>query len=302
MIRDANHHLPAGAAFLLLGVLSFFLPAEGGEWGGDWGEVLPGSGIVSAVEEADEVEVALSTAPPLPRPEIAPPAPAVSSAEAEGVLLASYEGGVSVAPLPVAASAVAPVPVPVPEAKPTRGVISAGSDLLRSAAAFFQERPGRALSRREAATWLRDTANIPVDAAAPSAPKDPAYCLALAIYFEARSEPVAGQRAVGEVILNRMRAEAYPDTICEVVFQGGQRRHACQFSFLCDGLSDRPYEQGAWEQALRLAREMLRGGGGSRWGDILHYHAEYVEPEWAREMYERARIGKHVFYSGEGRL
>ena len=58
MIRDANHHLPAGAAFLLLGVLSFFLPAEGGEWGGDWGEVLPGSGILSAVEEADGVEVA----------------------------------------------------------------------------------------------------------------------------------------------------------------------------------------------------------------------------------------------------
>lgn len=298
MIRDANHHLPAGAAFLLLGVLSFFLPAEGGEWGGDWGEVLPGSGILSSVEEADGVEVALSTTPPLPRPEIAPPP---APAEEEGVLLASYEGGVSVAPLPVAVSAPAPAPAPVPEEK-RRGMMAAGSDLLRSAALFFQERPGRALSRREAATWLRDTANMPVDAAAPSAPKDPAYCLALAIYFEARSEPVAGQRAVGDVILNRMRADAYPDTICGVVFQGGQRRHACQFSFLCDGLSDRPYEQGAWEQALRLAREMLRGGGGSRHGDILHYHAEYVEPEWARSMSERARIGKHVFYGGDGRL
>ena len=145
-------------------------------------------------------------------------------------------------------------------------------------------------------------ASMPTDAADLEAWREDA-CLALAIYFEARSEPLAGQRAVGDVILNRVRSDAYPDDVCAVVRQGARRRHACQFSFVCDGLSDRPYEQRVWEQATHLAWEMLYGNGdGPLRDNVLHYHADYVTPPWARTMSRVAQIGKHVFYSGDRRL
>lgn len=79
-----------------------------------------------------------------------------------------------------------------------------------------------------------------------SVPANPAnlepqtQCLAQAIYFEARSEPLEGQLAVGQVVMNRVESNAYPDTTCEVVFQNERMRHRCQFSFACDGKSDRP--------------------------------------------------------------
>ena len=69
------------------------------------------------------------------------------------------------------------------------------------------------------------------------------HCLAQAIYFEARGEPVEGWEAVGQVVINRVRDKRYPGQICDVVFQGEYRRHRCQFSFACDGVSDRPYDQ-----------------------------------------------------------
>jgi spore germination cell wall hydrolase CwlJ-like protein len=121
-------------------------------------------------------------------------------------------------------------------------------------------------------------------------------CLAQAVYFEARSEPLEGQLAVAQVVLNRVKDARYPSTTCDVVFQGEHRRNRCQFSFACDGRSDRPREQLAWIIAQRIsfiARE-------NRWSDIsnnaTHYHANYVDPFWRASMQPTAQYGRHRFY------
>lgn len=121
-------------------------------------------------------------------------------------------------------------------------------------------------------------------------------CLALNIYHEARSESRAGRLAVAAVTLNRARSSAYPNSICAVVRQGGERRHRCQFSWWCDGKSDRPTEQRAWRQALKLAESTLLGLEKDPTGGATHYHATYVRPHWAKAFTRTARIGQHLFY------
>ncbi|MEL6585571.1 MAG: cell wall hydrolase [Pseudomonadota bacterium] len=121
-------------------------------------------------------------------------------------------------------------------------------------------------------------------------------CLAEAIYFEARGEPVAGQVAVAEVILNRVDATNYPGTICRVVNQGTGRRHACQFSYTCDGIPDRVRDGQAWTLAGKIARRLMDGAPRRLTGDATHYHADYVSPYWAKVYPETARLGRHIFY------
>jgi spore germination cell wall hydrolase CwlJ-like protein len=122
-------------------------------------------------------------------------------------------------------------------------------------------------------------------------------CLATAIYFEARGEPDAGKLAVGHVVMNRVAADDYPDTVCSVVKQGGHERlHRCQFSFYCDGRSDEPTEQEAWRHSQALARAVFWDfspdpTGGARW-----YHADYVAPAWRTHFEKGPVIGQHVFY------
>lgn len=124
-------------------------------------------------------------------------------------------------------------------------------------------------------------------------------CLALNIYHEARSEPESGRLAVAAVTLNRVRSPAYPDSVCGVVRQGGERLHRCQFSWWCDGKSDVPTESRAWDQALRLARRSLLGLEEDPTGGATHYHATYVRPRWASVFEDTARIGQHIFYRSE---
>ncbi len=135
-------------------------------------------------------------------------------------------------------------------------------------------------------------------------------CLAAALYFEARGEDRMGQIAVGQVILNRVRARAYPDTICKVVWQNAHRMNACQFSFTCDGKPDRPKNRELWDDIKILAAEMLslptatRYPMGkppqtnldhrTRWA--THYHATYVTPGWSNKLERTRKIGRHVFY------
>jgi spore germination cell wall hydrolase CwlJ-like protein len=123
------------------------------------------------------------------------------------------------------------------------------------------------------------------------------FCLAQAIYFEARSEPEAGRAAVAQVILNRMTSGHYPSSICGVVFQNQQNYHACQFSFTCEGRALRVRDTEAWAQATRVADDVL---GGKTWvadvGASTHYHANYVRPRWARSLKKMDVIGKHIFY------
>ncbi len=121
-------------------------------------------------------------------------------------------------------------------------------------------------------------------------------CLAEALYFEARSETLAGQFAVGEVILNRVDAGNYPDTVCGVVSQGAHRLHRCQFSYNCDGKSEHFAEPVAFSRAGKLADMMLQGAARVLTDGATHYHANNVDPRWARALYFTAQIGSHSFY------
>jgi hypothetical protein len=122
-------------------------------------------------------------------------------------------------------------------------------------------------------------------------------CLANAVYFEARSEPVRGQIAVAQVVLNRAFSSFYPEDICGVVYQNANRHLSCQFTFACDGIPDVVTEPAEWERAKRIAREALDG---KLWlkevGKSTHYHASYVYPYWVRSMRRLTRIGLHTFY------
>lgn len=125
-------------------------------------------------------------------------------------------------------------------------------------------------------------------------------CLAQAVYFEARSEPLEGQLAVAQVILNRVSDKRFPDNICAVVFQNERLRHRCQFSFACDGRSDQPYNRRAWSIAKKISIVALTG----EWQDLsfraTHYHAEYVSPYWQARMHQTAQYGRHKFYRDRG--
>jgi hypothetical protein len=124
-------------------------------------------------------------------------------------------------------------------------------------------------------------------------------CLARAIYFEARSESEIGRLAVARVILNRVNSPFYPDSICGVVYQNAERRDSCQFSFACDGLSDRPRRGKAWERSKTLATRAIAGDGEVQAiATATHYHADYVLPKWSGAMTRLVKIGRHIFYSG----
>jgi N-acetylmuramoyl-L-alanine amidase len=122
-------------------------------------------------------------------------------------------------------------------------------------------------------------------------------CVALAVYFEARSEPLIGQVAVAQVIMNRVESPRYPDTPCEVVTQGGVARHRCQFSYWCDGKSETPTDEAAWRKAKVAVTLAISDVIDTGIGDATHYHASYVSPNWRDEFTLVATIGWHQFYS-----
>ena len=127
-------------------------------------------------------------------------------------------------------------------------------------------------------------------------------CLATAIYFEARGESQLGQKAVAEVVLARTRAHDRPKSICGVVYEGAHSGGGCQFSFACDGVSDKIADRGAWSRAQRIASNTMRTGGrvNSVVGNATYYHADYVSPRWASSMIKVAQIGTHIFYREPG--
>ena len=122
-------------------------------------------------------------------------------------------------------------------------------------------------------------------------------CLAEAVYFEARSEPEAGQAAVAQVVLNRVSSGLYPNNVCGVVYQNRHHYKGCQFSFACEGKSLRITERDAWANAVRVADEVMAGRTYiSDVGRSTHYHANYVKPRWARALTKMDVIGHHIFY------
>ncbi len=125
-------------------------------------------------------------------------------------------------------------------------------------------------------------------------------CLADAVYYEAASESDAGQRAVAQVVLNRVRHPAFPATVCGVVFQGSERASGCQFSFACDGAMARAPSGVAWNKALSIAGAALGGYVFGPVGLATHYHTYAVTPAWNRQLVMTDAIGAHFFHRWRG--
>lgn len=140
-------------------------------------------------------------------------------------------------------------------------------------------------------------------------------CLAVALYHEARGEPLDGQMAVGITIMNRVESRAYPSTICGVVFENAHRLNKCQFSFACDNLNDFPANSAKLSELLDVSDVVLGATGtasadkkiaanelGLLAGDYMfatHYHRHDVNPSWSKKLTQLARIGDHVFFRSE---
>lgn len=123
-------------------------------------------------------------------------------------------------------------------------------------------------------------------------------CLAMNVYFEARNQSLAGQLAVAQVTLNRVQSARYPNTVCGVVFQGGdQERYKCHFSWFCDGKSDRPRNAKAWETALLVSSAALSGSRHIDLEGVTHYHSIKVKPYWAEHFQYVTQIEDHIFYA-----
>lgn len=125
-------------------------------------------------------------------------------------------------------------------------------------------------------------------------------CLTSAIYYEAGNENAEGQRAVAQVVLNRVRHPAFPANVCGVVYEGSTRATGCQFTFTCDGsLLRRPSIDG-WARARNVAQAALAGAVYAPVGYATHYHANYVVPYWAASLAKNAIVGTHIFYRWAG--
>jgi hypothetical protein len=121
-------------------------------------------------------------------------------------------------------------------------------------------------------------------------------CLSQAIYYESRGEAFVGQLAVAQVIMNRVRHPAYPDSICGVVYQGSDRTTGCQFSFTCDGSIMREPRGRAWRRSQLIAQHAFMGFGRDVTRRATHYHTVAVDPHWSGSLVRTRRIGTHIFY------
>ena len=136
-------------------------------------------------------------------------------------------------------------------------------------------------------------------------------CLALNIYHEARGQSIAGQIAVGQVTLNRVKDDRYPNTICEVVMQGPHRaswkgtgemipiKNRCQFSWYCDGKSDKVKQHKAYGNIVKLSKLLISQDLIDITSGATHYHAHYVSPSWAKRKKRTTKIEDHIFYKWE---
>ena len=149
----------------------------------------------------------------------------------------------------------------------------------------------------------------PIEAAAPlivpvleteTAGRSSLDCLTEAVYYEAASEPEQGQRAVAQVVLNRVRHPSFPNSVCAVVYQGSERRTGCQFTFTCDGSLRRPLARSLWLRARQVAEGALSGRVEPTVGMATHYHTDWVYPYWAPNLKKITKVGTHIFYGWSG--
>ena len=125
-------------------------------------------------------------------------------------------------------------------------------------------------------------------------------CMTQAVYYEAALEPLEGQQAVAQTVINRMRHPDFPKSICGVVYQGSQLPIGCQFSFTCDGSLARPPIEPYWSRAKDVAVAALSGFVAQDVGSATYYHADYVFPAWGPQMVKIRQLGAHIFYRYPG--
>ncbi len=127
-------------------------------------------------------------------------------------------------------------------------------------------------------------------------------CMTDALYYEAAREPLAGQRAVAQVVVNRVRDPHFPKSVCGVVYEGWRRRTGCQFSFVCDGSIRRRHADPAlWSSLRPIAEQALNGHVEPSVGTATHYYAAYVRPTWVRSVARITGIGRHIFCRWKGK-
>ena len=188
-----------------------------------------------------------------------------------------------------------------PGEAPVVAAITGDADLKQSALAprAADETPGESIAVKGVVTGSDARPKSPAERLnlTGKARETAEKCLANAVYFEARGEPIRGQIAVAQVVMNRVFSPFYPKTVCDVVYQNANRHNACQFTFACDGIPDIVTEPDAWARATRIARDMLDG---KLWmpevAKSTHYHAYWVRPTWVHEMKKMFKLGVHTFY------
>jgi N-acetylmuramoyl-L-alanine amidase len=121
------------------------------------------------------------------------------------------------------------------------------------------------------------------------------HCLSLAMYWEARGEGRRGMMAVGSVVLNRVQSHQFPNSICSVVYEGGEKP-PCQFSWWCDGKSDRPRNRSQWLAAQDVSETLLSNASSDPTGGALFFHSASIRSPWHRTRDRTAKIGNHIFY------
>lgn len=168
----------------------------------------------------------------------------------------------------------------------------------------FDPMPGAQISRSEHVMELAEVQAAPAMAFRGLTALD-SYralnCLTSAIYYEAGNEPEDGQRAVAQVVLNRVRSPLWPNSVCGVVYEGSERTdYRCQFTFSCDGSMARAPDIRAWARAQRVAEQALSGLVYRSVGLATHYHTLAVRPPWSGALQAVAVIGAHIFYRNSG--
>jgi hypothetical protein len=192
------------------------------------------------------------------------------------------------------------------------GLAHSTSELPAGAQATLPAPPPLLLRQVAPDQALQLNAKIPVTAGPNPAPpsfvfkgdaaarKQALECLASAVYYEAGSQDDNGERAVAQVVLNRVRHPAFPASVCGVVYDGSTRATGCQFTFTCDGSLTRRPDLAGWRRAYGIAQAALSGSVYAPVGYATHYHANYVVPYWASTMAKNSVVGAHIFYRWAG--
>lgn len=197
--------------------------------------------------------------------------------------------------LATAATAEAPTAAEKPVVAPHRIVLFDGKKLRE----FFAPKPAKPAEISYSRAWIDSLPSVK------KAKRDAEWlCLSEALYFEARGESVKGQFAVAEVILNRAEHGSFPSSVCGVINQGtaSGRKYQCQFSYNCDGVTNRIHERDAYERVGKVARIVIDGAPKALTNGATHYHTKAVNPRWARTFERTTTIGVHHFYRMPTRL